>query len=88
MQVFAAAVTFVIEGGQMVHKAPSEPARGQWSSHCWCQVCGAIGVAGPWRSPACPMLLRRWPGASMPEGRRQPFKATFLCFRKRESEKC
>lgn len=32
-------------------------------------------------------LLREWPGARVPEGRREPFKETFLCFKKRERER-
>lgn len=52
------------------------------------QDCGATGHGpqsgrGPWLSLAHSGLLRGWPGARVPEGRREPFKETFLCLKKK-----
>lgn len=38
----------------------------------------------PWRPRARSRFLSEWPGARVPEGRRQPFKEVFLCLGERE----
>ena len=40
---------------------------------------------GLWPSLVHSRLLRGWPGARVPEGRREPFKETFLCFKKKKN---
>ena len=51
----------------------------------------SVGPQGPgqsgkglWPSLAHSRLLRGWPEARVPEGRREPFKETFLCFKKKK----
>ena len=53
----------------------------------------SVGPQGPgqsgkglWPSLAHSRLLRGWPEARVPEGRREPFKETFLCFKKKNRE--
>lgn len=57
--------------------------RASRSGHCWPQGTGQSG-RGPWLCLAHSRLLRGWPGARVPEGRREPFKETFLCLKKKK----
>lgn len=59
--------------------------RASGSGHCWPQGTGQSG-RGPWLCLAHSRLLRGWPGARVPEGRREPFKETFLCLKKKKKE--